>query len=146
MVSNDELVLTPKQERYLEWLCTVPSERQPATKKLMSVELGVDVVTLRRWEKKQVFRDRWQAHVDETQGSPERSQRLLDSLYEKALSGDVKAAQLYLQATNRMAPPTLNVTQQQKSSQLSDEELDSLIGALAEREREARKKTPLKAV
>jgi hypothetical protein len=104
------------------------------------------VVTLRRWEKKQVFRDRWQAHVDETQGSPERSQRLLDSLYEKALSGDVKAAQLYLQATNRMAPPTLNVTQQQKSSQLSDEELDSLIGALAEREREARKKTPLKAV
>ncbi len=146
MASNEELVLSPKQERYLEWLCTVPSERQPATKKLLAAEVGVDVVTLRRWEKKQVFRDRWQTYVDETQGSPERSQRVLDSLYEKALAGDVKAAQLYLQATNRMAPPTVTVNSQQKSSTLSDDELDALIGALAERELEARKKSPLRAV
>jgi len=62
------------------------------------------------------------------------------------LAGDVKAAQLYLQATNRMAPPTVTVNSQQKSSTLSDDELDALIGALAERELEARKKAPLRAV
>jgi hypothetical protein len=139
MASNEELTLSSKQEQYLEWLCTVPSERQPRTKKDFAELVSVDVKTLRRWEKKQVFRDRWQSHVDELQGSPERTQRLLDTLYDRALGGDVKSAQLYLQATNRMAPPTVTVTSK-KSADLSDDELDALIVAVAERERDSRAK------
>jgi hypothetical protein len=144
MKHNEELTLTQQQQVYVEWLCTAPSERLPATKKAMALELGVDITTLRRWEKKEVFRNVWKDTVDEVQGSPERTQRLLDTLYSKALDGDTKSAQLYLQATNRMAPPTVTVQTNKKAAELSDAELDSLIAAVAEREKAQR--THLKAL
>ena len=144
MKQNEELTLTQQQQVYVEWLCTAPSERLPATKKAMALELGVDITTLRRWEKKEVFRNAWKDTVDEVQGSPERTQRLLDTLYAKALDGDTKSAQLYLQATNRMAPPTVTVQSNKKAAELSDAELDSLIAAVAEREKAQR--THLKAL
>jgi hypothetical protein len=144
MKQNEELTLTQQQQVYVDWLCTAPSERVPATKKAMALELGVDITTLRRWEKKEVFRNAWKDTVDEVQGSPERTQRLLDTLYAKALDGDTKSAQLYLQATNRMAPPTVTVQSNKKAAELSDAELDSLIAAVAEREKAQR--THLKAL
>lgn len=109
----------------------------------MARELEVDVKTLRRWEKKDTFRQQWQSRVDDIQGSPERTQGVLDMLYAKAMDGDTKAAQLYLQATNRMAPPTIEVKNERKASELSDKELDELIAAVAAREKDSRS---LKAV
>lgn len=138
MMALEENILDSRQEEYLTWLCTAPSERQPASKEAYASSVGVNVSTLRRWEKKEVFRKAWQGRVDEIQGSPERSQRLLDTLYDKAVDGDLKAAQLWLQATNRMAPSTVTVKSEKGTAELSDEELDQLIGAVASREREAR--------
>jgi hypothetical protein len=135
---KEELVLTAPQQKYLDWLCTPPMERQPGSKLKMSAELGVDVKTLRRWEKKPAFRDQWQTRVDDIQGSPERTQGVLDMLYTKAMDGDTKSAQLYLQATNRMAPPTIEVKNDRKAAELSDQDLDELIAALAAREKESR--------
>lgn len=134
----EEATLTALQQRYVDWLCTAPQERVPATKKAMAVELGVDITTLRRWEKRPVFKQSWQKQVDEVQGSPERTQVLLDTLYAKAIGGDVKSAQLYLQATNRMAPPTVEVRSEKRVAELSDSDLDELIAAMAKRERDAR--------
>jgi len=113
-------------------------ERVPNSKNRMAVELDVDVKTLRRWEKKAAFREQWQARVDDIQGSPERTQGVLDVLYAKAIEGDTKSAQLYLQATNRMAPPTIEVRNDRKTSDLTDTELDELIAAMASREKESR--------
>jgi hypothetical protein len=138
MKQNEELTLTSQQQEYLDWLCTAPSERVPDSKAKMAIKLGVDVTTLRRWQKKEVFLNQWKTAVDEVQGSPERTQRLLDTLYAKALDGDTKSAQLYLQATNRMAPPTVTVQSNKKAAELSDSELDSLIAAVAEREKAQR--------
>ena len=135
----EENVLDSRQEAYIGWLCTPPSERAPASKEKYADSIGVNISTLRRWEKKEVFRKEWQSKVDDVQGSPERSQRLLDTLYEKALGGDIKAAQLYLQATNRMAPPTLTVKSETNIGQLSDKELEDLISAVATQEKETRK-------
>ena len=135
----EENVLDSRQEAYISWLCTPPSERTPASKEKYAISIGVNITTLRRWEKKDVFRKEWQSKVDDVQGSPERSQRLLDTLYEKALGGDIKAAQLYLQATNRMAPPTLTVKSETNIGQLSDKELEDLISAVATQEKETRK-------
>jgi hypothetical protein len=135
----EENVLDSRQEAYIGWLCTPPSERTPASKEKYAQSIGVNITTLRRWEKKDVFRKEWQSKVDDVQGSPERSQRLLDTLYEKALGGDIKAAQLYLQATNRMAPPTLTVKSETNIGQLSDKELEDLISAVATQEKESRK-------
>ena len=144
MKQNEELTLTAQQQEYLDWLCTAPSERNPSSKEKMASHLGVNVTTLRRWEKKEIFVSQWRTAVDEVQGSPERTQRLLDTLYAKALDGDTKSAHLYLQATNRMAPPTVTVQTNKKAAELSDAELDSLIAAVAEREKAQR--THLKAL
>ena len=139
MVMREELVLTQPQKEYLDWLCTAPSERMPPSKNKMADYLGVDVKTLRRWEKKDNFRRQWQERVDDIQGSPERTQAVLDMLYNKAVQdNDVKSAQLYLQATNRMAPPTVEVKSDRKMSELSDSELDALIASVASREKETR--------
>ena len=135
---KEELILSAPQQAYLDWLCTPPMDRNTGSKNKMALELGVDVKTLRRWEKKPVFRDQWQNRVDDIQGSPERTQGVLDMLYTKAMDGDTKSAQLYLQATNRMAPPTIEVKSDRKAQELSDGELDELIGALAAREKETR--------
>ena len=137
---NEQVTLTASQQRYVDWLCTAPSERVPSTKTQMASELGVDITTLRRWEKRPAFKDVWSKQVDEVQGSPERTQRLLDTLYAKAVEGDVKSAQLYLQATNRMAPPTVEVKSEKRVAELSDADLDELIAAMAMRERETRLK------
>lgn len=134
----EENVLDARQEEYITWLCTAPPERVPPTKGAFGVAIGADPTTLRRWEKKEVFKKEWQARVDALQGSPERSQRLLDTLYDKAISGDIKAAQLYLQATNRMAPPTINVKSESTISELSDKDLEELISAVAKQEKTSR--------
>jgi hypothetical protein len=139
MGMKEELVLTQTQTEYLDWLCTAPSERTPPSKNKMATHLGVDITTLRRWEKKPNFRQQWQDKVDDIQGSPERTQAVLDMLYNKATQdNDVKSAQLYLQATNRMAPPTVEVKSDRKMSELSDAELDALIASVASREKETR--------
>ncbi len=98
----------------------------------------MDETTLRRWQKKDVFVNEWKKRVDDIQGSPERTQKLLDTLYNKALEGDTKSAQLYLQATNRMLPPTVTVQSSKKTTELSDVELDELIGQIAAHEKSRR--------
>jgi hypothetical protein len=72
---------------------------------------------------------------------PERSQKLLDALYAKALDGDNKAAQLYLQATNRLAPTQIKVEHSQKLDEISDAELDALIARAALGEKHIRQET-----
>ena len=138
MAEHVELLLTEQQTSYLDWLVTAPSERRPATKQAFADQLGVDVTTLRRWEKKDGFRTEWEARSRTTQGSPERTQSVLDTLHAKALDGDVRAAQLWLQAMDKMSPERVEVHHDRKASQLSDAELEELIGSMAAREREAR--------
>jgi hypothetical protein len=65
-------------------------------------------------------------------------------LYNKALDGDINAGKLYLQATNRMAPPSVTISSDKKTVDLTDAELDSLIASIAEREKASR--NHLKAV
>lgn len=135
--SDDTTNLEAKQLEYLEWLVTPQPERQPRTQGQLAQKLGVDPTTLRRWEKKPSFKKEWDKRVSEIQGSPERTQRLLDALYAKALEGDNRAAQLYLQATNRLIPAAPPSTAS-APSELSDEELDKLLASIAEREQSKR--------
>ncbi|CAB4171913.1 hypothetical protein UFOVP923_36 [uncultured Caudovirales phage] len=88
--------------------------------------------------KKPVFKNEWQKRVEELQGSPERTQKLLDSVYQRALGGDNKAAQLYLQATNRLAPTQVTVNHTQSLAEISDKDLEDLISSMAVTEQTAR--------
>lgn len=137
--SNDKNpTLDHRQETYLEWLICPRGMRKPETQEQFAEQVGVDVTTLRRWQKKPSFAEAWRKRVDELQGSPERTQALLDNLYERAMGGDTKSAQLYLQATNRLAPQQVNVTTTTKASELSDAELDDLLHSLAVTEKNER--------
>ena len=138
MANNEELTLTVPQQNYLDWLCTAPSERVPVSKAKYALEHKIDETTLSRWQKKEMFLVEWKKRVDDIQGSPERTQKLLDTLYNKALEGDTKSAQLYLQATNRMLPPTVTVNSNKRATELSDVELDELIGQIAAHEKSRR--------
>lgn len=132
-------ILDPRQEKYLNWLVVPAPMRMPASKEAYAKTEGVDVTTLRRWEKKPVFKQEWQRRVEELQGSPERTQKLLDTIYARALDGDNKAAQLYLQATNRLAPTQVNIEHSNKPvTELTDSELAELIASVALSEQSSR--------
>ncbi len=138
-MNTSETLLDPRQEQYLNWLLTPAHERQPSSQQKYCDLHNIDPTTVRRWQKKPHFIKEWDKRVEELQGSPERTQRILDALYEKGLDGDVRAAKLYLEATHRLIP-TKAVEQKVTTSELSDEELDELIAKVADREKTQRLK------
>ena len=138
-MNTSETLLDPRQEQYLNWLLTPAPARQPSSPQKYCDLHNIDPTTVRRWQKKPHFIKEWDKRVEELQGSPERTQRILDALYEKGLDGDVRAAKLYLEATHRLIP-TKAVEQKVTTSELSDEELDELIAKVADREKTQRLK------
>ena len=99
----------------------------------------MDETTLRRWKNKPVFKQEWKRRIEDLQGSPERTQQLLDNLFARALDGDNNSAKLYLQATGRLAPVQLQVEHKSNVTELSDSELAELIASSAHTEREFRR-------
>lgn len=93
---------------------------------------------MRRWKKKPSFKAEWEKRVSELQQSPERSQRLLDNLFQRALEGDNNSAKLYLQATGRLAPVQFQVEHKSSAAELSDSELSELIATNAQSEQKFR--------
>lgn len=132
-------ILDPRQEKFLNWLCTPANGRMPSSQEKYALQEGVDETTLRRWKKKPAFKMEWEKRISEQQQSPERTQKLLDNLYERALAGDNNSAKLYLQATNRLAPTQVQVEHSTKPSEISDQELDALIASVAQSEIESRR-------
>lgn len=132
-------ILDPRHEKYLQWLMTPENHRVPPSQEKYAEEEGVDVTTLRRWKKKPAFKLEWERRVNDLQQSPERTQKLLDRLYERAMEGDNNSAKLYLQATNRLAPTQVHVEHSQKPAEISDAELDALIASAAQSEVESRR-------
>ena len=125
---KEKLLLTQDQEKYLAWLLVEKTFRQPGTKKLFAELIGVTVGSLRNWEDKKVFLEKWRLGVRGTTESPERTQSLLDALYIKGIAGDTKSAELYLKATNQMPnASTVNINNTTSVKDLTDSELASLI-------------------
>lgn len=131
-------LLDARQQKFLDWLCTPSVARVPSSQEKYAQVEGIDESTLRRWKKKPAFKAAWERRVAESQGSPERTQQLLDNLFQRALDGDNNSAKLYLQATGRLAPVQLQVEHSGKVSELSDAQLAELIAASAASEQQLR--------
>jgi hypothetical protein len=140
-MSENSNTLDTRQEKFLNWLCTPANGRVPSSQNQYAKIEGVDETTLRRWKKKPVFKQEWERRVNELQSSPERTQQLLDNLFQRALEGDNNSAKLYLQATGRLAPVQFQVEHSGKASELSDTELAELIAAGAVSEQRFRLET-----
>jgi hypothetical protein len=122
------LLLTQEQEAYLAWLLTPEDQREPATKRAYADSKEMHENTLRSWEKKKNFIERWKLGVEGLNQSPERTQKLLDALYIKGISGDTKSAELYLKATGNMPnASTLNIKTETSLRDISDDELEKMI-------------------
>ena len=135
---SEQNPLDPRQEKFLNWLCTPANGRVPSSQASYAGQEGVDETTLRRWKKKPSFKHEWEKRVSDLQQSPERTQRLLDNLFQRALEGDNNSAKLYLQATGRLAPVQLQVEHKSSAAELSDSELTELISTSAQAEQQFR--------
>jgi hypothetical protein len=133
----------PRHLRLLDWLTTVPRERNPKTKQGLADEIGVSTRSLRDWQSKPEFVKVWEQRVRDVAGSPERTQLVLEALFETATDrqdrGHVSAAKLYLEAVEAISPPKVNVSVTD-TRQLSDEELNTLIADRAQTVLAARNK------
>lgn len=127
-MAKDNLLLTKEQEEYLAWLLVPEDQREPRYKKEWALEHGVHFNTLAAWEKKKNFIERWKLGVEGLNQSPERTQKLLEALYIKGISGDTKSAELYLKATGNMPnSSTLNIKTETSLRDISDDELETML-------------------
>ena len=139
-MAKDNLLLTKEQEEYLSWLLVSEDQREPPFKKDWAMAHGVHVNTLQGWEKRKPFIERWKLGVEGLNQSPERTQKLLEALYIKGISGDTKSAELYLKATGNMPnSSTLNIKNETSIREISDEDLENMILELNQKHS---KKTP----
>lgn len=127
--------LTKNQQAYLEWLLLPEELRYPQTKKQWAELHEVHYNTPNNWEKIPLFKQLWEEGIKGISQSPERTQRLLDSLYNKGLAGDVKAAQLYLTATGQMPKDQHLTIKHENTKDLTDQELENLIAQFAANEK-----------
>lgn len=122
----------PRKHRYMEWLLTVPEDRQPAKAKDLCVELGVARRTLYDWRNAKEFRDIWEERAVAIAGDPERTQRVLDALYSKALdttsAQQVQAAKAWAEIARVIRPAKI----EEKSTDLKEMSADDLDALLIE--------------
>jgi hypothetical protein len=133
--------LSKKALAYLDWLCLPEPLRIPATKKEWAEQNDVGSYnTLFLWQEHPDFKERWEDAVKKQAQSPERTEHLLDSLYQRGINGDTRSAELYLKATNQMPNPKQEINiKSEKTSELSDDELRALIAEYSQAEEHRRK-------
>lgn len=119
-----------RKVKFMEWLLTPPVDREPRSKQALADLFQVDTRTMSGWAEHPQFREEWQRRVTQIVGDPSRAQRIMDTLYVAATDpgnkAQVQAAKLYLEATNAIKPPSVEVTVK-RPVDLTDDELDQLI-------------------
>lgn len=131
--------LTPRQRDYLEWLLLPDELKIPNTQTEWGKLHGISPNTLTNWKKIPEFDREYKDGIQGLAKSPERTKKLLDVLYARGVAGDIKSAQLYLQATDQMPKANQNITiKTENAKELTDSELEALIGQYASAEKKNR--------
>ena len=120
---SGEKVMPARWQDFLDWLLRGP-ERQPRTQREWAVENDMHEDSLRRIKRDARFIKEWDRRAAELNINPERVQSVINSLWQRASDGDVKAASLYLQYIDKFTPKRKVVVDDERDTQgLSDEEL-----------------------
>ena len=129
-------------QRFLDWLVTVPDERDPPTQEALAVEMGLTKNTIGAWKRDADFLVEWERRYRKKVGSPEKQQQVLEALHQTATDRtdprQVPAARAYLEAVDAIKPKKVDVTVQTKPAKdLSNDDLAMLLAeaALLETER-----------
>ena len=127
---SGEKAMPDRWAPFLDWLL-LGLDRSPATQKEWAAENDVHEDSLRRWKRDARFVREWDRRAAELNVHPERTQRVIDSLFAQASQGDVKAASLYLQYVEKFTPKRrLVVDDERDALGLSDAELADELEAL----------------
>jgi len=129
-------------QRYLEWLCSTPKERDPRTKDEFAEMIGVSRRTLTNWTNTAEFLREWERLYLKTIGDPGAKLEIMQTLRKTATDPDdpkhVSAAKTYFEIEGSMKPQRMEVNVNKDASKLSDEELDAMLSAHAQSEKERR--------
>jgi hypothetical protein len=124
-----EQVMPDRWQDFLDWLLKGP-ERQPRTQRDWATENKIHEDSLRRIKRDHRFIKEWDRRAAELNINPERVQSVIDSLWQRASDGDVKAASLYLQYIEKFTPKRKVVVDDERDiAGFSDEELASALEA-----------------
>jgi len=132
-----------KVKLFLEWLTTVPEQRDPPTQQAFGESLGVPPGYLGDWKRDPEFLVEWERMYRRKVGSPEKQQAVLDALHQTATDRtdprQVPAARAYLEAVDAIKPKKMDVTVTTRPAKdLSNEDLALLLAEAAALEAERR--------
>jgi hypothetical protein len=132
-----------RRQRYLDWLCTPTEEREPPTQTALAHELTIDPRVLVNLKRDPDFLRDWETQYRRTVGSPEKQHKVMNALFETATDRTdprlVPAARAYLEAIDAIKPKKVEVSLNNKPPrELTQEELDDLLAAKAQRTIEER--------
>lgn len=117
-------LLSADQAKYLEFLVD-PDPTKPSIEQWCK-DNGISSRTARFWKKEKYFIHAWEDRSYEIRGGPDRVEAVVDAIYQKAIGGDTRAAQLYLQYVDKFTPKREVVNRNENLRELSDEELTAL--------------------
>jgi hypothetical protein len=128
------LLEDPRHEAFLVWLTTIPKERDLKTYAEIAASLGVAPRTLRDWKVRPEFHKEWTDRAIAIGGDPERTQRVLDALFEKACDPDsaqsVQAAKAWADIAGVIKPPKLSEATTSDLASMPTEDLEALFATL----------------
>lgn len=135
-----------RKQRFLDWLCTVPKEREPRTMEALADELSLTRRTLTTWKTDdKEFIEAWEKRYLQTIGNPGVKQEIMETLRRTATDPDdpkhVQAAKTYFEIEGSMKPAKMEVNVTRAAKDLTDEQLDALIAEHAMNERQVRNGT-----
>lgn len=115
---------------FIDWLLTPEWERPEGCKSQAEYQrtMGVSPSSITGWKRKASVKRAIQARADELNLSTEKIQEVIASVHRAAVRGDVKAAALYLQHADKLAPKRI-VIEDKTIAGLSDEELHERLEA-----------------
>ena len=128
-----------RRQHFLDWLCTVPDQRDPSNMKALAEKLGLSDRELYRWKKDATFLGDWEIQYRKVVGSPEKAQEVIERLHETAVDRtdprQVPAAKAYLEAIDAIKPKKVDVTVNRLDPKdLPDEKLYAILAERAEQE------------
>jgi AcrR family transcriptional regulator len=122
----------PRHEFYLQWLTTAPQERELKTHDQVGAHLNVARRTLYDWRRSPEFVREWEKRALQIAGDPERTQRVLDALYEQALDSEsgkqVQAARAWADIAGVIKPK--KAVDAPQVDAMSAAEIDALLEEL----------------
>ena len=134
------MALDIARRRFLTWLLTPPSDREPPTQGLLADELGTTSYKLNKWKEEAEFLKEWEREYLRTVGNPEVKMKIMQALEQIASDPDdpkiVQAARAYFEIQGTVKPQgSIEVNVNTKPpSELSNEDLERLVAAKAQDE------------